>query len=139
MAVHKILVADDDASMVSTVALHLRNEEYQVICARNRVEALAAAHQEQPDVVIISVALYYNDTTSLHDDLIEHPELMGIPIIFLVGERAVRLGTVPKLPAQSLIYKPVSTSELFAKIEQAISSSIRHRSTRKLQGRGQAA
>ena len=138
MAVHKILVADEDASMLSTIALHLRNEEYQVVCARNRVEALAAAHQEQPDVLVINVELYFNDNNG-HDDLVEDPELMGIPIIFLVGERAVRLGMVSKLPAQSVIYKPVSTSELFSKIEQAISGSIPHRPARYSQGRGQAA
>ncbi len=51
MAVHKILVADDDARMLATIALHLRNEEYEVVCARNRVEALAAAHEEQPAVL----------------------------------------------------------------------------------------
>ncbi len=140
MAVHKILVADDDANLLSTLSLHLRNEEYAVVCARNGVEALAAAHQERPDVLLVNLALPFNDTTSFHDELIEHPELMCIPIIYLVGERAVRLGTVPKLPAQSVVYKPVPTTELFAKIELAISGSIpHHRPARLSQGRGQAA
>ena len=139
MAGHKILVADDDASLLSTLALHLRNEEYQVTCALNGVEALAAAHRERPDVLLVNVALSYNDNTSFHDELSEHPELMSIPIIFLVGERAVRLGTVPKLPAQSVIYKPVPTSELFAKIELAISGSAPHRPATYPQDRGRAA
>ena len=139
MAVHKILVADDDARLLSTLALHLRNEEYQVTCVHNGVEALAAAHQDRPDVLLVNVALSYNDNTSFHDELIEHPELMNIPVIFLVGERAVRLGTVPKLPAQSVIYKPVSTTELFAKIELAISGSVPHRPATRSQDRGKAA
>ncbi len=126
MAVPKILVADDDSILLSTLALHLRNEEYAVVCAHNGAEALAAAHQERPDVLLVNLALPFSDSTSFHDELIEHPRLMSIPIIYLVGERAVRLGTVPKLPAQSVIYKPVPTAELFAKIELAIAGSIRH-------------
>ncbi len=140
MAVHKILVADDDAILLSTLAVHLRNEEYAVVCAQSGVEALAAAHQERPDVLLVNLTLSFSDNTSFHDELIEHPELMSIPIIYLVGERPVRLGTVPKLPAQSVIFKPVPTTELFAKIEQAISGSIAHRRPARLsRDRGQAA
>lgn len=139
MAVHKILLADDDESLLPTLALHLQNEEYQVVCADNGVDALAAARQERPDVLIVNLELRYNDRTSFHDELIGHPELMGIPIIFLVGERPVRLGTVPKLPAQSVIFKPVPTNELFSKIELAIAGSIPHQQANHPQDRGHAA
>ena len=139
MAVHKILVADDDPILLSTLALHLRNEEFQVVCAHNGVEALAAASQQRPDVLLVNLELPYDGRTNFHDELIEHPDLMGVPIIFLVGERPVRLGTVPKLPAGSVIYKPVPTTEMFSKIELAISGSSSPHPASSSQGHDQAA
>ncbi len=121
---HKILVADDDSQLLATLALHLRNEEYEVVCSSNGFDALTTAQREDPDVLLINVDLTIDDHSSLYDELLEHRGLMHIPVIYLVGERTVSLGGAPELPAQSVIFKPVPTSELFAKIDLAISGAF---------------
>ncbi len=121
MANTKILLADDDAEMLANVALHLRNEEYTVVCVADGRDAVTAAQREHPDVLLVTVELMVDETKSLCEELLGHPALRCIPIIYLVGERTVRLGNVPRVPDRSMIFKPVHTDELFTKIVQAVS------------------
>ncbi len=121
MADTRILIADDDDELLANVALHLRNEEYAVVCAADGVKALTAAQRVEPDVLLVTVGLMVDEYSSLCDELIEHPALRHIPIIYLIDERTIRLGNVPKVPSRSRIYKPVHTDELFRKIELAVS------------------
>ena len=126
MAKTKVLIVDDDTELLANVALHLRNEDYAVVCAADGLEALTAAQREDPDVLLVTVGLMVDEHTNLCDELHQHPALMRIPIVYMVGERAVRLGNVPRVPARSMIFKPVHTTELFRKIELAISGVKRH-------------
>ena len=127
MAATKILLADGDTEMLLVLALHLRNEEYDVVCAADGQSALAAAKREQPDVILLDVGLELNETDRLADQISDHRELAHTPIIFLVGERTVRLGNVPRVPAKSVIIKPVPTRDLFEKIEQALTRPVGRR------------
>ncbi len=125
MAMAKVLIADEDTEMLANVALHLRNEEYAVVCAADGLEAISAAQREEPDVLLITVGIMVDEHSSLPDELHEHPALRRIPIVYMVDERAVRLGNVPRVPARSVIFKPVHTDELFTKIELAVSGTRR--------------
>ncbi len=127
MAKTKVLIADDDTELLANVALHLRNEEYAVVCAADGLEALTAAQREEPDVLLVTVGLMVDEHSSLCDELHEHPALMRIPLVYMVGERAVRLGNVPRVPARSVIFKPVHTDELFTKIGLAVSGTGKSR------------
>jgi len=128
MAKTSILIADDDDELLANIALHLRNEEYAVVCAADGFKALTAAQRVDPDVLLVTVGLMVDEHSSLCDELLEHPALRHIPIVYLVGERIVRLGNVPTVPARRLIFKPVHTNELFRKIELAVSGDDKCRS-----------
>ncbi len=130
MAAEKILVADEDTEMLSVLALHLGNEGYDVICASDGQSALTTAQRERPDLILVDVTLDVNERDRLYDQLMEYPDLARIPIIYLIGERTVRLGGVPKVPAKSMIIKPVPTGELFRKIEQSLTFAANRRSAR---------
>ena len=121
MAAPKVLLADDDAALLSVVALHLRNEEYEVVCTEDGAEALEMARRERPDVLVISVNLPAGDRQTIHERLADYPDLLTIPVVYLVGEpRRGWRGEPPKLPAQSVVKKPVATSELLPKVEAAL-------------------
>ena len=131
MATYKILLADQDTAMLLVLALHLRNEEYEVICAADGESALVAAKREQPDLILVDVGMEINERDRLYDQISDHSELARTPVIYLVGERAVRMGSVPKVPAKSMIVKPVPTRELFEKIELALTRPADRRSVRR--------
>jgi DNA-binding response OmpR family regulator len=120
MATTKILVADDDTAMLPVLALHLRNEEYDVVCAPTGDEAAAAASGEQPDLLVLNVNLSLEDGTSLYAYVSDNPELLAVPVIYLVPERISRGNAPPRLPEQAMVRKPVPVGELLRKINMAL-------------------
>ena len=131
MAAHKIFLADEDTEMLSVLALHLRNEGYDVVCAGDGRSALTVAQRERPDVILMDVTLEVNERDRLYDLLSEDPDLVRVPIIYLISERTVRMAGVPKVPAKSMILKPVPTRELFRKVEQALTDAAGRGSARR--------
>ncbi|MHC4099665.1 MAG: response regulator transcription factor [Planctomycetota bacterium] len=122
MAMRKILVADSDATLLPILALHLRNEEYEVICAWEGEMAIAAARNERPDLLVVNVGMPVGERRNIHDFLSDDPELLCIPVIYLIAERNAPGASAPKLPAQSMIRKPVPTRELLSKVAAALGS-----------------
>ena len=88
MAAPKILVADDDKQLLPMLALHLRNEEYEVACAEDGAGAVEVARREKPDLLVLDVSLPTSDGLSMPEYLATKPDLMGIPVIYLAMERS---------------------------------------------------
>jgi hypothetical protein len=61
---------------------------------------------------------------TVHDFICDDPQLLAIPVIYLVPERGTGRGTPPKLPAQSMIRKPVPIRELLSKVAGALSGDL---------------
>src|SRR5437867_11523968 len=57
----KILVVDEEAVLVETIAYNLEQAGYQVITASDGASALEAARREKPDVVILDIMLLVMD------------------------------------------------------------------------------
>jgi len=83
--VKKILVVDDDKIVLKALTLKLRGAGYQVITALDGAEAVAAARQEQPDLVLL--------------DILFPPEVDGVPWDgFRIMDWFHRLDTARKIP-----------------------------------------
>ena len=54
---HRILVVDDEPDITALVAYHLAKAGYRVSTAANGPDALKAAREERPDVVILDIML----------------------------------------------------------------------------------
>ena len=52
---HRILVVDDEPDITALVAYHLAKVGYRVSTAANGPEALKAAREERPDVVVTDI------------------------------------------------------------------------------------
>ncbi len=123
MSAGTILIADADPELLTTLSLHLRNEEYDVTCVDDGARALEAAQSAEPDVMLIDVTLTIGDGPTLFECLGDEPELLQIPILYLVGRRAHRSGPM-RLPDQVMLQKPVAVCELLEKVERAIAGSV---------------
>ncbi len=119
MAAPKILVADDDKQLLPMLALHLRNEEYEVACAEDGAGAVEVARREKPDLLVVDVSLPTSDGLSMPEYLATKPDLVGIPVIYLAMERSGK-GLAGGLPASMVVYKPVATSELLEKVSAVL-------------------
>jgi CheY-like chemotaxis protein len=79
----RILVVDDDADTVESMALWLRLEGYDVRTARGGPEALALAPGYRPDVVLLDMMMPGLDGREVarrlrHDPALPAPRIVGV-------------------------------------------------------------
>ena len=84
-----ILVVDDMAVFREPIAAALRQNGYQTVCAGNGQEALDAARQKRPDLILLDVAMPEMDGLTFLKAMQADPGLQGIPVVLLtaVAER----------------------------------------------------
>ena len=94
-----ILVVDDMAVFREPIAAALRQKGYQTVCAGDGLEALNAAREHPPDLVLLDLAMPAMDGLAVLKAMRADPTLQEIPVILLtaVAERdtvikAARLG-----------------------------------------------
>ncbi len=115
----RILVVDDEESILRSLAGVLEDEGYDVALARSGEEALEAVEAEDPDVVLLDVWLPGIDGIDTLQELRKrYPDL---PVLMMSGhaniETAVR---ATKLGAYDFIEKPLNLDKILLDIENAL-------------------
>ena len=80
-----ILVVEDELSIRLLLERRLLIEKYQVIAASNGAEAVALAHDEQPDLILMDMGLPIMNGWEAAAWLKSKPETQAIPIIALTA------------------------------------------------------
>jgi signal transduction histidine kinase len=121
-----ILLVDDNADM-REYGRRLLAERWRVEAVGNGLEALRAARQRRPDVIVTDVMMPELDGFGLLRELRADPELRSTPVIMLsarAGEEARIEGIAAT--ADDYLVKPFSARELIAHVEaQLLKSRIR--------------
>jgi len=113
--VKRILVVDDEPTLVATVKYNLEREGYSVTTAVNGEAALARAHEDHPDLIVLDVMLPVIDGFEVCRLLRRD---MSIPILMLTAkteevDRVVGL----EIGADDYVTKPFSMRELMARVK----------------------
>lgn len=114
----RILVVDDEPSIVELVAYNLRSAGYEVMTAADGVEALAMIDEDPPDLVLLDVMLPELDGFSVCQRI---RKSHNMPIIMLTargGEEDKVWGL--EIGADDYITKPFSPKELLARVRAAL-------------------
>jgi len=82
----KILVVDDEAVLVETIAYNLEQAGYQVIMAADGASALEAVHRETPDLVILDIMLPEMDGLEVCRQLRRESNTTTMPIMMLTAK-----------------------------------------------------
>lgn len=119
----KILVVDDERSIVELVSFNLRKEGFQVLAAADGLEAVRLAREEKPDLIILDVMLPGLDGFEVCRILRKE---MPVPILMLTArkeevDRVVGL----ELGADDYVTKPFSPRELVARVRAILRRSAR--------------
>ena len=114
----KVLVVDDERSILELLAYNLRRNGYQVIEARDGRQALQLARTERPDLVILDLMLPRLDGLDVCRELRREST---VPIIMLTArdeevDRIVGL----ELGADDYVTKPFSVRELIARVRAVL-------------------
>jgi len=114
----KILIADDEPSIVAAVEFLLRRNGYEVEVARNGEEALRLVDTSHPDLVVLDVMMPVKSGYEICKRIRERPDSESIKIIMLSAKgRDAEVSKGLSIGADVYITKPFSTRELLAKIE----------------------
>jgi len=117
----KILVADDTDNGRELVKTVLEGSGYDVIEARNGLEAVASARASMPDLIILDLHMPGLDGFGVIQELRRHKEFAHTPIVALTAsammgdkERATAVGFT------GYITKPIRLVDLRREVERLL-------------------
>lgn len=117
----KILIVDDEPSIVMSLEYLLRRKKFDVLIARNGTEALETLGKDQPELILLDIMMPDVDGYEICEYVKSSPGLKHIKVIFLSAkskqsdiEKGLELG------ADAYIVKPFSTRDLLKKINELI-------------------
>ena len=111
---NRVLVVDDDVSILRGFKLILQGKGYVVETAETGHEALKKIHKKKFDVCLVDVRLPDMDGTELLLELAESPETTKIIITGFSSEQAGKKAA--DYGADEFLVKPVSAEELLAAV-----------------------
>lgn len=110
----KILLVEDDETLLETLAYNLRRQEYTIVSAGSGREAVSLARREKPDLIVLDVMLPGIDGFEVCRILRKE---QSVPILMLTA-RADELDKIIGLEvgADDYLTKPFSMRELQARV-----------------------
>ena len=114
----KILVVDDEPSIVNLVAAYLKPEGYEVYTAMDGPSGLKAARAFKPDLVILDIMLPGMDGIELLSRLRRESEVYVILLTAKTEETDKIVGL--SVGADDYVTKPFSPRELMARVKAAL-------------------
>lgn len=111
----KILVVEDDPTLLETLAYNLERQGYEVLTSANGAEAVGLARREQPDLIVLDLMLPGMDGLEVCRVLRQE---LSTPILMLTA----RTDEVDKIiglemGADDYLTKPFSMRELLARVK----------------------
>lgn len=118
----RILVVDDDPTVVEVLSRYLDREGFDVRAAADGPTAVELATKEPPDLVVLDLMLPQMDGF----DVFRRIRLMGrVPVIMLtaLGEEEDRVGGL-EFGADDYVTKPFSPREVTARVKSVLTRSV---------------
>lgn len=129
----KVLIADDNEHILSSLEIQLLVFGYEVVTCTNVDLAVAYAQKHKPDVILADIwmdpdrRIILSPTGNgfgLLERIKQFPEICGIPVIYITGNSSAQLdATAKQLGAYGLIRKPINFSGLLEMIDAAVKDS----------------
>jgi DNA-binding response OmpR family regulator len=119
----KILIVDDEPSILMSLEFLMKKEGYQVFIARDGSEAFDIIESEKPNVVLLDIMMPKVDGYQVCTFVKQNPDYNNIKIVFMSAkskEADIQKGY--DLGASLYIPKPFSTRDMIAKINALIAA-----------------
>ena len=120
---HRILLVDDEPSIVKMVGKRLEVEGFDVIIAMDAQEALNKARSEHPDLIVLDLMLPKLNGYEVCTMLKQDTRYQKIPIVLFTAkaqEKDEKLGM--ECGANAYVRKPFRAQELLEKIRSLITA-----------------
>ena len=111
----KILLIEDEATLVETIGYNLRREGYEVLSERDGASGLQTAQTQAPDLILLDVMLPRMDGLEVCRQL---RRSSNVPILMLTARNSETDKVVGlELGADDYVTKPFSMRELMARVK----------------------
>jgi DNA-binding response OmpR family regulator len=120
----RVLIADDEPNIVTSLEFLLEKAGYEVKVARNGEEALALVESFAPDAVLLDIMMPSKSGYVVCQEIRGNPAWRDIKIIMLTAKgRDVEIDKGLALGANAYITKPFSTKELVTTVRDLVEGS----------------
>lgn len=113
----RILVVDDDPSLLEVLSLVLSSEGYRVTTAKNGAEALQQIEQVQPALVLLDMRMPVLNGWEFAARL--HERGITLPIVVMTAAQDAHRWA-EEIGATGYVPKPFDIGDLLAAVEQAV-------------------
>ena len=119
----RILIVDDDRTMVLALSVRLRKTGLEVLTCHNAHEAPQIVLRERPDVILLDIDMPHFTGLEVHECLRLAERTRRIPVIYVSGsvspiDRQVAL----RQGAKAFLVKPFETETLLETIRSVLNS-----------------
>ena len=121
MAEYRILIAEDDPVMAATLTGALKSRGYGVVLARDAMQAVMFAVQQQPNAILLDVNMPAGTGLGALTRLQASARTSSIPVLVVSGSTDLTLpATVRAEGAKGFFRKPVDLDALCARLEELL-------------------
>ena len=119
----KVLLVDDSTTVLMMEKMILSKEPFEIIVARDGLEAIEKAKREQPDVILLDVMMPRLDGLSACAAIRADAATAHIPIIMVTtrGEES-NIETAFRNGCNDYVTKPINGLELLTKLQSILGS-----------------
>jgi two-component system nitrogen regulation response regulator NtrX len=129
-----ILIIDDDANTLASLARAFRLAGYEATVCDNAARGLEVAKTERVDVILSDVVMPGKDGIALLEDL--KSAGIAIPAIMMSGQATIEMAVrATRLGAVDFLEKPISTEKLLLTVENGLRLTRLERENRDLKKR----
>ncbi|MFW6389596.1 MAG: response regulator [Halanaerobiales bacterium] len=117
----KIMVVEDAKNIILVLKKSLKNAGYDVITARDGLEAIEKAQSSAPNLILLDILIPKMNGFLVFEALQDDPKTEEIPVVFISAkaekedlEKAISMG------AKDYLIKPIKQEDLLETVEKYI-------------------
>ena len=119
----KVLVVEDEESIIKLCTTIFQLEDYTVLCARDGEEALRITRENQPDIIILDIQIPIKNGNEVCKSVKSDPTMSHIKILVLSGMvQNSDLQQAREAGADAYMTKPFSSTAIVEKVEELLKS-----------------
>jgi len=117
----KILIVDDEPNIVMSLEYIFKKENYKVFIARDSAEAIGIIENEEPNILLLDLAMSKVDGNQILNNIKSKDRLKGVKVILLSHKNKVPdLELSLKLGVDKHISKPFSIKKLVKEVKELL-------------------
>jgi DNA-binding response OmpR family regulator len=119
----KILIVDDELSILVPLKFLLEKNDFSVELAQSGRDALDLIAQSKPDLILLDIMLPDLDGYEIYQLIRQNPEWDDIKVIYLSAKnRDVDIAKGLNLGVDAYVTKPFSNADLMEKVRKLVGS-----------------